>query len=153
MDIFTHGIIAWIIVRILKLPDWMFVLGMIPDLDSFTAIIGKKFLEKYHRGPTHSFFTALLVSSLFLLFAPALAIYAFIVYISHPIGDYLTGKEPPIAGLRIKFRRRFNLKIHGPWLLWPFKSKSYALNLIYNVGLEQFIVALVIAIIVYFLTM
>ena len=143
MDLFSHGLISWGICRLLGLPDWMFIFGVLPDIDGFAAIFGLKALEKYHRAILHNFLFVIIISVPILFFDYNLFIPAVILTTFHLLLDFLTGKEI--------YSQKFKVRVQGPRIFWPFSNKPYSLKLTQNVHWSHFIIAFIFAILVYIL--
>ena len=126
----------WILVTV-------FISSLFPDLDEPRSYLSRKFPWRYfslilskfveHRGVTHRFFASILYGLLFFLFLLIsglyhkywiLAVFAFIGYFSHLLGDGFT-----VSGLR---RFYYPLSRKTVWFLPPFlrfKTGSFTENI------------------------
>jgi len=107
------GVTAILLLFPYVLNKWVFVpivlvASLLPDIDSMNSYFGKHFIFRpiqwfvKHRGMLHSLTFCLIITLIFALFLPVLALSFFIGYGLHLFGDSLT-----IEGIR-------------PW--WPNKN-------------------------------
>ncbi len=125
MDLVTHGLLGATVAQVgfsqkfsKKAAFYGFVLGLFPDIDVLSSLLGPWISIKFHRGPLHSVFVLALLTFPIAWFAKKISnsdekIFSWIqltfwCLLSHTIIDWFTS--------------------YGTLLFWPITSKRFALD-------------------------